>query len=53
MGLTDLKIIGRNWQGYRGGNNNSAIIKSLTKIIDPFLKYFPSLCSDIYMIGSK
>tara|TARA_Y100000768_G_C23929701_1_gene659378 strand:+ start:28 stop:801 length:774 start_codon:yes stop_codon:yes gene_type:complete len=53
MGLTDIKIIGKNWQGHRGGNNNSTVIKSLTKIIDPFLKYFPSLCSDIYMIGSK
>ena len=50
MGLTDIKIFGRNWLGY---NSSSQAIRFATKISDYPLRLKPSWCSDIYMIGKK
>ena len=50
MGLKNIKIYGRNWLGY---NNPSELVKKLTIIVAPILNNFPSLCSDIYLVGKK
>lgn len=50
MGLTDIRIYGRNWLGYFSQNK---VIRLSTKIMDYPLRLKPSLCSDIYMIGKK
>jgi 2-polyprenyl-3-methyl-5-hydroxy-6-metoxy-1,4-benzoquinol methylase len=50
MGLVDIKIYGRNWLGYYSA---SPAIRFATKIMDYPLKFKPSLCSDIYMVGIK
>lgn len=46
IGLENIEVIGRNWLG---------IVKfgGWGKIADPLLRAFPTLCSDIYMIGTK
>jgi 2-polyprenyl-3-methyl-5-hydroxy-6-metoxy-1,4-benzoquinol methylase len=50
LGLNVQEIVGRNWLGYNGK-------KRLTRILTPFadhiLQRFPSLCSDIYIVGKK
>jgi len=50
LGLRDIKIIGRNWTGYRSKFRAARII---TPFIDRFLRFWPSLCSDIYLVGRK
>ncbi len=50
LGLVDIEILGRNWAGYQ---NRRPIIRALTHLIDPILKWRPSLCSDLYLIGRK
>ena len=48
--LTNIKIYGRNWLGL---TSNNKFIRVLSRMIDPILKFFPSLCSDLYMVGTK
>lgn len=48
MGLTNVRIYGRNWQGHFSPNH---IVRTATNIVDIPLRAFPSLCSDIYMVG--
>jgi 2-polyprenyl-3-methyl-5-hydroxy-6-metoxy-1,4-benzoquinol methylase len=50
MGLTDIKIHGRNWLGYYSAN---PAILFATKVMDVPLRLKPSLCSDIYVVGRK
>ncbi|HUI44638.1 MAG TPA: methyltransferase domain-containing protein [Nitrospirota bacterium] len=50
MGLTAIKIRGRNWLGYSSKN---PVTRVATKIMDYPLMLKPSLCSDIYMVGRK
>ena len=50
MGLYDVKIYGRNWLGNYSKNPE---IRVATKIFDYPLRYFPSLCSYIYMVGKR
>jgi len=50
MGLSDIKVYGRNWLGYY---SNNKIINLFTPIIDYPIRVFPILCSDIYVIGFK
>jgi len=46
IGLKTIRVIGRNWLG---------IVRFGVwgKVVDPLLRPFPTLCSDIYMIGTK
>jgi SAM-dependent methyltransferase len=46
IGLRDVEILGRNWLGYYSHPR-------LTRIFDRPLRPFPSLCSDIYLIGRR
>lgn len=50
MELNHVRIYGRNWLGYRSG---SRLIQLATYVVDYPLRLWPSLCSDIYLIGSK
>ena len=50
LGLTNVKIIGRNWTGYR---SRFRAARLLTPLFDRLLRLRPSLCSDIYMVGRK
>jgi 2-polyprenyl-3-methyl-5-hydroxy-6-metoxy-1,4-benzoquinol methylase len=48
--LLDCRVLGRNWSGYGNGN---PVVRTLTPFVDGALRLFPSLCSDIYLIGRK
>ena len=50
LGLRDVKIVGRNWQGYYSPKKFTRIGAML---FDYPLRVMPSLCSDIYLIGVK
>jgi hypothetical protein len=50
ISLSDYQIMGCNWAGF---GNSSKIIRAGTRITDKMLRYFPSLCSDIYLMGFK
>lgn len=50
MGLIDVEIQGRNWQGYYSPKQ---LIRASTLLSDKILRFFPALCSDIYMVGMK
>jgi SAM-dependent methyltransferase len=49
LGLRNVEITGRNWQGYIQGG----IVGRAAKVFDRPLRLRPSLCSDIYLIGRK
>jgi len=48
LGLEEVKIIGRNWTGYR---SRFRAARMITPLLDRILRLRPSLCSDIYMVG--
>lgn len=50
MGLIDVTIFGRNWLGLASGK---WMVRSLTRFLDHPLRLFPSLCSNLYLIGRK
>ena len=50
LGLKCIEIIGRNWLGY---NSRFYWVRVMTQFIDIPLRLFPSLCSDLYLIGRK
>ncbi|MBV9124902.1 MAG: methyltransferase domain-containing protein, partial [Planctomycetes bacterium] len=50
MGLTDVAILGRNWAGL---HSRFGVARAVTPVIDRVLWLRPSLCSDIYLLGTK
>ncbi len=48
LGLKQVKVFGRNWTG-----TDRPGIRQLMPLADPLLRLRPSLCSNIYMTGSK
>jgi 2-polyprenyl-3-methyl-5-hydroxy-6-metoxy-1,4-benzoquinol methylase len=48
MGLKNVRIYGRNWQGYF---SRSKMVRLATRIVDLPLRLKPSLCSNIYLKG--
>jgi SAM-dependent methyltransferase len=46
--LSDARIVGRNWLGYRGGVAKRVI----TRLADYPLRTRPSMCANLYLIGS-
>ncbi|GIW56236.1 MAG: hypothetical protein KatS3mg082_2640 [Nitrospiraceae bacterium] len=48
--LKKVRILGRNWAGYFSA---SRLVRWSTWIADPLLRLRPSLCSDLYLMGSK
>jgi SAM-dependent methyltransferase len=50
LGLTNVRIIGRNWLGY---DSRSAWVRRLMPVVDQSLRLIPSFCSNLYLIGRK
>lgn len=50
LGLRDVRIFGRNWLG-RGSRR--AWVRAVAPLADAPLSVFPSLCSNIYLLGRK
>ena len=48
MDLREVKILGRNWQGYYSPRQ---WIRQATKVADVPLRAFPGLCADLYLTG--
>lgn len=48
LGLKQVRILGRNWLGYA---SRHGWVRALTPLADRALRPFPSLCSDIYLVG--
>lgn len=48
--LQRVEILGRNWLGY---TSRKPIIRSATKIVDNLIRWRPTLCSNIYLLGVK
>ncbi len=50
MGLTDVRVCGRNWLGHQ---SPSRAIRLAALLFDYPLRLVPSLCADIYVVGTK
>jgi hypothetical protein len=50
LSLRNVTILGRNWSGYRSRFHAARIA---TPLIDRILRFWPSFCSDIYLLGRK
>jgi SAM-dependent methyltransferase len=48
--LERVRIMGRNWQARR---YSSILMRTALPVADLLLRPFPSLCSDLYLLGSK
>lgn len=48
--LTRVAVFGRNWQGLK---SRSVIVRSCTLLADWPLRLFPSMCSDLYLLGFR
>jgi SAM-dependent methyltransferase len=48
--LENVEILGRNWLGY---HHRSGLVRTATRLFDLPLRIFPSLCADIYLVGTK
>jgi 2-polyprenyl-3-methyl-5-hydroxy-6-metoxy-1,4-benzoquinol methylase len=48
--LSDVKIIGRNWLAHE---SRHPWVRALAPLADPLLRTFPTLCSNLYLIGTK
>lgn len=48
MGLVGWRVVGRNWLGYRGSRAKGRV----AAVLDPVLRRRPTLCANIYLIGS-
>jgi 2-polyprenyl-3-methyl-5-hydroxy-6-metoxy-1,4-benzoquinol methylase len=48
--LRDVRVFGRNWLGRTSPH---AWIRLATSLSDPFLRFTPTLCADIYLTGRK
>jgi SAM-dependent methyltransferase len=51
LDLCDVGIYGRNWLGY--SNQQRAIVRAGTFLVDHLIRVRPSLCSNIYLAGRK
>jgi cyclopropane fatty-acyl-phospholipid synthase-like methyltransferase len=50
ISLCDYQILGRNWLGF---GSPSKLVRLSTRISHKILNHFPSVCSDIYLLGFK
>lgn len=49
LSLKNVRIYGRNWLGHA---SNNKLVRFATRLIDRPLQLRPSLCSDLYLVGS-
>ena len=50
VGCDNFNLYGRNYLGFFNPNQ---LVRILTNILDPFLRFIPSLCSDLYIVMNK
>jgi SAM-dependent methyltransferase len=50
LGLTNVKILGRNWLGLASQKRSYRV---MANAVDMGLRFFPGLCSNLYLIGTK
>jgi SAM-dependent methyltransferase len=50
LGLVRSTILGRNWLGHA---NTNRLVRLGSRLIDRPLRLFPSLCSNLYLVGYK
>lgn len=50
ISLSNFKIFGQNWMGFE---SPSKLVRISTKVMNKILNHFPSLCSNIYLLGFK
>jgi SAM-dependent methyltransferase len=50
LGLANVRILGRNWFAYR---SSKAVIRTLARLSDRFLQLRPTLCANLYLVGTK
>lgn len=50
IALYDYRVLGRNWLGHK---NQNQLIRIACRATDRMLRFFPSLCSDLYLLGWK
>ena len=48
--LENVRVLGRNWQRCY---SDSQFVRVATRFVDPLIRFNPSLCADIYVVGSK
>jgi 2-polyprenyl-3-methyl-5-hydroxy-6-metoxy-1,4-benzoquinol methylase len=48
--LENVRILGRNWLGYK---SKSKWMRTVTGLVDPLIQFRPSLCSNLYLVGEK
>ena len=50
LGLANIKVFGRNWQGRM---SSSGLVRAMTAIFDAPLRLRAGWCSDLYLVGKK
>jgi SAM-dependent methyltransferase len=50
LGLRNVKVIGRNWLGYE---SRFSLVRLLVPFADRLLQLWPTLCANIYLVGTK
>jgi SAM-dependent methyltransferase len=48
--LEHARVLGRNWLG---SQSSSLLLRVLTRLGDPLIRWRPSLCSNLYLVGQK
>jgi SAM-dependent methyltransferase len=50
LGLEDARVLGRNWLGCQ---SDKKLLRIAASFLDPLIRLRPSLCSNIYLVGTK
>jgi SAM-dependent methyltransferase len=50
LGLENVKVVGMNWLGYE---SHFPLVRLLVPFADRLLQLWPSLCANIYLVGTK
>lgn len=50
LALSNVRILGRNWLGLQSSRKPMRV---MTNLLDPLMRFRPSLCSNIYLVGQK
>jgi hypothetical protein len=50
LGIVDWRIYGRNWTGYSSPKRS---VRMATYVCDLPLRFLPTLCGEIYLVGKK
>lgn len=50
IGLTEVRILGKNWLGYKSAR---PWVRRAIPLADRLMQHWPALCSDLYLVGRK